>query len=94
METWERRILRQIFGAIKGKEIWGKPTNNVLMEVFGHQKTTVTVTIQRLRWLEHILETAKDNFGRLDVGRWRKLAQDRENGRNLLRSLGPLGLLC
>lgn len=44
----------------------------------------------RQKWME----AAKEDLGRLGVGQWRKLAQDRNKMEDNHWSFGPLGMLC
>jgi hypothetical protein len=83
--TWERKILRRIFGPNKGDWIWKIRTNKELTEPYNNPDVVVEIGGGRIAWLGHVI--------RMDQGQMIKQIFDgkaggrRRTGRPRLRWL-------
>jgi len=53
--TWERKILRKIYGPAKENGQWRIKTNLELIEKYKSQDIVTVIKIRRVEWLEHII---------------------------------------
>ena len=53
--TWERKILRKIYGPTKENGQWRVKTNLELMAKYKSQDTVTVTKIRRLEWLGHVI---------------------------------------
>jgi hypothetical protein len=53
--TWERKILRKIYGPTKENGQWRIKTNSELMTKYKSQDIVSAMKIRRLEWLGHII---------------------------------------
>ena len=83
--TWERKILRKIYGATKENGQWRIKTNEELMTKYKAPHIVNIIKIQRLEWLVHVVRmnetrSVKRIFERKSEGQ-------RGRGRPRLRSI-------
>ena len=52
--TWERKILKKIYGPTKENGQWRIKTNEELRTKYKSQDIVTTVKIRRLQWLGHV----------------------------------------
>jgi hypothetical protein len=52
--TWERKILKKIYGPTKENGQWIMKTNEELRTKYKSQDTVTVIKIQRLEWLGHV----------------------------------------
>jgi hypothetical protein len=57
--TWERKILRKIYGPTKENGQWRIKTNSELMIKYKSQDTVTAIKIRRLEWLGHVIRMNK-----------------------------------
>jgi hypothetical protein len=55
--TWERKILREIYGTTKEDGQWRIKTNAELMTKYKAPNTVNVMKIRRLEWLGHLVRT-------------------------------------
>jgi hypothetical protein len=77
--TWERKILRKIYGPKCEQGVWRIRTNLELQNVYRSPDIVMEIKVRRLEWLGHIIRMegarmAKKVFvskpeGRFDIGR-------------------------
>jgi hypothetical protein len=77
--TWERKILRKIYGPKCEQGVWRIRTNLELQNVYRSPDIVTEIKVRRLKWLGHIIRMdgarmAKKAFvskpeGRRDIGR-------------------------
>jgi hypothetical protein len=53
--TWERKILRKIYGPTKENGQWRSKTNSELMTKHKSQDIVRAIKIRRLEWLGHVI---------------------------------------
>jgi hypothetical protein len=53
--TWERKILRKIYGPTKENGQWRVKTNSELTTKYKFQRIVTAIKIRRLEWLGHII---------------------------------------
>jgi hypothetical protein len=53
--TWERKILRKIYGPTKKNGQWRIKTNAELMTKYKASDTVNVIKIRRLEWLGHVV---------------------------------------
>ena len=53
--TWERKILRKIYGPTKENGQWRIKTNLELIRKYKSQDIVTLIKIQRLEWLGHVI---------------------------------------
>jgi hypothetical protein len=53
--TWERKILRKVYGPTKGNGQWRIETDSELMAKYKSQDTVSAIKIGRLEWLGHVI---------------------------------------
>jgi hypothetical protein len=80
--TWERKILRKIYGPKCEQGVWRIRTNLELRNVYRSPDVVTEIKVRRLEWLGHIIRMDGDRMakkvfiskpeGRRDIGR-RKL---------------------
>jgi hypothetical protein len=52
--TWERKILREIYGPTEGNGQWRIETDSELMAKYKSQYIVSAIKIRRLEWLGHV----------------------------------------
>jgi len=53
--TWERRILRKIYGSTKENGQWRIKTNSELITKYKSQDIVTVIKIRRLEWLGYVI---------------------------------------
>jgi hypothetical protein len=53
--TWERKILRKIYGPTKENGQWRIKTNLELMTKYKSQDIVTVIKIRRMEWIEHVI---------------------------------------
>jgi hypothetical protein len=53
--TWERNILRKIYGPTEENGQWRVKTNSELMTKYKSQDVVSAIKIRRLEWLGHVI---------------------------------------
>jgi hypothetical protein len=53
--TWERKILRKIYGPTKENGQWRIKTKEELMTKYKHKTNVNVIKIRRLEWLGHVV---------------------------------------
>ena len=53
--TWERRILRKIYGSTKENGQWRIKTNSELINKYKSQDIVTVIKIRRLEWLGYVI---------------------------------------
>ena len=53
--TWEKKILRKIYGPTKENGQWRIKTNAELITKYKSQDTVTVIKIRRLQWLGHVI---------------------------------------
>ena len=80
LETWERKILRKIFGGVKSTEgEWRRRTNQEVMNLYRRPRITQKIRAQRIRWLGHITRMPGQRIAKrvLEEGRGEKRRRGR-----------------
>jgi hypothetical protein len=54
VDVFERKILRRIYGPIKGRDQWRCRFNKELYDLFKEPRLSVVIRIARLRWAGHV----------------------------------------
>src|ERR1700744_5423160 len=77
--TFERKVLRTIYGGVREGERWRKRFNFELKRDFGEPDIVTVVKVQRLRWVGHLVHMEENRApltlfqnnpeGRREVGR-------------------------
>ncbi|KAJ4444925.1 hypothetical protein ANN_06724 [Periplaneta americana] len=85
LNTWERKILRKIYGPIYDKGEWRIRTNSELQKLYKDSSIVTDIKIRRLEWLGHIIRMDNNNIPKrlLDA----TLSGKRRAGRPKLRWL-------
>jgi hypothetical protein len=114
--SFERKILRRIYGPIKENEIWRIRYNKELYKLYDEPEVSEMIKLKRLQWAGHIQRMNKEHIpkkilyitigGRRPAGKprnrwidaveedvkkfmgvrnWKRVAQDREEWRGLIR---------
>jgi hypothetical protein len=60
LRTWERKILRKIYGPVYDNEIWRIRTNKELMALYQELDIVAEIKKARLRWLGHVERMSED----------------------------------
>jgi hypothetical protein len=60
LKTWERKILRKIYGSIKDQNGWRIRTNDELQVVYRKPNIVITIKVRRLEWAGHIVRIPDD----------------------------------
>ena len=55
LKTWERKILRKIYGPTKKNGQWRIKTNAELITKYKSQDIVTVIKIRRLEWLGHVI---------------------------------------
>jgi hypothetical protein len=85
--TWERKILRKIYGPTKENGQWRIKTNAELITKYKSQDTVTVIKIRRLEWLGHVIrmeETKSVKISKIRKKKRQKTAQtqvDKRRGR-------------
>ena len=59
LKTWERKILRKIYGPAKENGQWRIKTNPEFITKYKSQDIVTVIKIQRLEWLGHVIRMNK-----------------------------------
>ena len=54
--TWERKIMRKIYGPTKENGRWRNKTNAELITKYKSQDIVTVIKIRRLEWLGHVIK--------------------------------------
>jgi hypothetical protein len=54
LRTWERKVLRKIYGRVYGNEIYRISTNKELMALYQELDIVTEIKKARLRWSGHV----------------------------------------
>jgi hypothetical protein len=54
LRTWERKVLRKIYGPVSDNGIWRIRTNKELMALYQELDIVAEIKKARLRWLGHV----------------------------------------
>jgi hypothetical protein len=60
LRTWERKVLRKIYGPMYDNGIWRIRTNKELMTLYQELDIVAEIKKARLRWLGHVERTSED----------------------------------
>jgi hypothetical protein len=55
LNTWDRKILRRIYGLVVGQEKWRVRTNQTLQEPYEDSDTAAVIKKKRLDWIGHLV---------------------------------------
>jgi hypothetical protein len=55
LKTWERKILRKIYGPTKENGQWRFKTNSELITKYKSQYIVTAIKIRKLEWLGHVI---------------------------------------
>jgi hypothetical protein len=79
LRTWERKVLRKIYGPVYDNGIWRIRTNKELLSLYQELNIVAEIKKARLRWLGHVERMSEDKIikklymnkpeGRTSVGR-------------------------
>jgi hypothetical protein len=58
--TWERKILRKIYGPIKDQNDWSIPANDELLAPYRKPNTVQTIKVRRREWAGHLVRISDD----------------------------------
>ena len=61
LRTWEREILRSIYGPVAEQGIWKIRVYQELREIYKHLDTVVDIKKKRLEWIGHVARTDQGN---------------------------------
>ena len=64
-ETFERNVLRTIFGPVKKQGRWRTNHNFELYKLYKEPQVTQIIQSNRLRWLGHVWRTSESNLTRI-----------------------------
>jgi hypothetical protein len=64
LRRWERKILRQIFGAVRDGENWRIRTNEELRSLYKKPDIVNEIKSNRLRWLGHVVRMPEEKCPR------------------------------
>jgi hypothetical protein len=79
LNTWERKILRKIFGPINDQGAWRKRYNHELYNLYKGPDTVASIKSQRLRWAGHVARMDDERFPKKALTK--KLDQKKAPGR-------------
>jgi hypothetical protein len=57
--TWERKLLRKIYGPTEGNGQWRIKTDSELMAKYKSQDIVSAIEIRRLEWLGHVIRVTE-----------------------------------
>jgi hypothetical protein len=60
LRTWERKVLRKIYGPVYENGIWRIRTNKELMALYQELDTVTEIKKARLKWLGHVERMSED----------------------------------
>jgi hypothetical protein len=60
LRTWQRKVLRKIYGPVYDNGIWRIRTNKELMVLYQELGTVAEIKKARLRWLGHVERMSED----------------------------------
>jgi hypothetical protein len=60
LRTWEREVLRKIYGPVYDNRIWTIRTNKELMALYQEKDIAAEIKEARLRWLGHTERMSED----------------------------------
>jgi hypothetical protein len=70
LKTWERKILRKIYGPIKDKNGWRILTNDELQVMYRKRNILTTRKVRRLKWAGHLVRMSDDRtVKKISVGK-------------------------
>ena len=65
LNTWERKVLRKIYGAVQDKDGWRTRTNEEIYALYEDPTIVAEIKKGRLRWAGHVERMAKDRATRI-----------------------------
>jgi hypothetical protein len=60
LKTWERKILRKIYGPVKDQNGWRIQTNDELQTMYKKPNIVTTIKVRRLEWAGHLVRMSTD----------------------------------
>jgi hypothetical protein len=60
LRTWERKMLKKMYGPVYDNVIWRIRTNKKLMALYQELDTVAEIKKARLRWLVHVERMSED----------------------------------
>jgi hypothetical protein len=60
LKTWERKILRKIYGLVEDQNGWRIRTNDELQVMYRKPNVVTTMKVRRLEWDGHLLRLSDD----------------------------------
>jgi hypothetical protein len=60
LKTWQRKILRKIYGPIQDQNGWRIRNNDELQVMYRKPNVVTTITARRLEWAGHVVRTSGD----------------------------------
>lgn len=60
LDTFERKVLRKIYGPVRGEAGWRVRHNHELKQLYGDRTLVDHIKIQRLRWAGHVERMSED----------------------------------
>jgi len=60
--TWERKILRKIYGSTKENGQWRIKTNTELITKYKSQHIVTVIKIRRLEWFGHVIRMNETRY--------------------------------
>lgn len=64
LNTWERKILRKIYGPVQEEGIWRIRMNSELYVLYGEPTIVAEIKSSRIRWLGHLERMSEDRVAR------------------------------
>ena len=83
LATWERKILRKIYGPTKDKGTWRIRTNQEIYDLYKDNDIVIDIKVRRIEWLGHICRMNDTRLPRMILNA--KLDGRRKVGRPRLR---------
>ena len=76
LNTWERKILRRIYGPVAEAGLWRSRTNEEVYSLYGEPSLVTEIKRARIRWLGHVERMPSERAAR-------KSANEKPEGRRL-----------
>jgi len=83
LKTFERNIVRKIFGSTRTDDYWRIKTKREMNDIFKGQNIIGLIKKQRLNWLGHVERMTEDNIVQ-KIKRWKPMSK-RQSGRHKTR---------